>query len=131
MTSDRSTRARLALERDAAFRRLGRARGWAFTGAAALTAGFAALVWALAPGHSLSSASAATTAGHAASSAPASASSSKTAQMPSPADASALGLQGSSVGPVAPAAAPPSSAAAPTPSPQVAPTPAPAVSGGS
>src|ERR1700751_2981819 len=51
----RVDKSRAALARDAAILRVGRTRRWVIAGAAALTAGFAALVSAVAPGKSLAS----------------------------------------------------------------------------
>jgi hypothetical protein len=51
-------RPRAVLARDAALARVRRTRRWVIAGAAALTAGFAALVSAVAPGRSLASKSA-------------------------------------------------------------------------
>lgn len=81
-----------AQQRDAALLRLGSARRWVIAGAAGLSAGFAALVYLLAPGHSLTSARAAT---------PQEGSSTSTLtsqrgqpQLPAPAGPAALGLAG-------------------------------------
>ncbi len=83
------------------------ARRWVITAAVGLSAGFAALVYALAPGHSLSSARAATpeqtgTRSTVASDQPA---------MPAPASSAALGLGGSSQSAPAPATSAPAPAA--------------------
>jgi hypothetical protein len=124
-----------ALERDAALARAGRVRRWTIAGTAALTAAFAALVGAIAPGRSLGakrSAAATTTAS--------TASSSSSSAMPPLASAGQLGLQGPSQSPqpgpdqtqtnTSPQqSTPPAQQAAPAPQP--APTPAPVVSGGS
>lgn len=85
-------RTHAAERRDAAMARIGSARRWVITAAVGLSAGFAALVYALAPGHSLSSARAATpeqtgTTSSVPSDQPA---------MPAPAGPAALGLGGSS-----------------------------------
>jgi hypothetical protein len=53
MNPDPTDRPRAVLERDAALARAGRARRWVIGGTAALTAGSAALVSAIAPGRSL------------------------------------------------------------------------------
>lgn len=140
--SMRHTQSRAALARDAALDRISRARRWVIVGTAGLTAGFAALVSAVAPGKSLASkpqprteASAATASS--ASSASSGTSSSAIPRMPPPANSSALGLQGPDS---APAPAPQQSQPQSDPSqsqPQSAPAPAPAppappvVSGGS
>jgi hypothetical protein len=129
------------LERDAAIARVSRARRWALLGAAVLTAGFAALVSAIAPGRSLG-AKARATAYVAPRSAPRHAASHL--QMPPLASAGDLGLQGPSSAPQpaaapAPTPAPQQSSPAPAPSapspaaaaPAPQPQPAPAVSGGS
>lgn len=125
------------LERDAALARVSRARRWALLGAAALTAGFAALVSAIAPGRSVGAKGRATTY-VAARSAPRHTAAGL--QMPPLASAGDLGLQGPSSAPQSAAgptpspapqqpspSAPSPAAAAPAPQPQ----PAPAVSGGS
>jgi hypothetical protein len=147
-----------ALERDAALVRVSRVRRWMIAGAAALSAGFAALVSSLAPGHTLkpkSSSGGTVSASSTASTAPA-----KTYnRMPPLASPGDLGLQGPSSAPqsssqggggggaagaagggpggtnsqVTPdptqSAQPNPAQAAPAPAPQ--PAPAPAVSGGS
>ena len=86
-----------ALARDAAIARVGRTRRWVIAGTAALTAGLAGLVSAVAPGRSLASKTSshtetATAAGKAASGA--NASSSAVPQLPPVANPSSLGLQG-------------------------------------
>jgi len=127
-----------ALARDAAIARVGRTRRWVIAGAAALTAGVAGLVSAVAPGRSLASKSgvkteASTGAGRAATGA--SASSSAVPQLPPVANPSSLGLQGPSQPPQSvpnppqtqsQPSAPQSSSPAPTPTP----TPSPAPSSG-
>ena len=123
------------LERDAALDRVSRTRRWVIAGAAALTAAFAALVSAIAPGHTLGARAEAQTAGGA--SAPARGAGST--QMPPLASPAALGLQAPGQAPQAASA--PSQQAAPDPTQQgapntsqsvPAPAPAPApVSGGS
>jgi hypothetical protein len=92
-------RSRAVLMRDAALARVGRTRRWVIVGAAALTAGFAALVSAIAPGRSLASktssgvpASETASAGSVAASSSSSSRSSIPA-MPPPASAGDLGLQ--------------------------------------
>jgi hypothetical protein len=113
-TSTRSSRSLAQLERDAALRRVGRTRRWVIAAAAALTAGFAAVVSAIAPGrtgaHTQARAlgSTRTQPGRVAST-----------RMPPLANASDLGLQGPAG---APQATPTPSPAAPAPS-QVAPSP--------
>ncbi len=133
------------LERDAALSRVSRARRWVFAGAAALTAGFAALVASVAPGRTLHHATA--TGGAATPTVPAARgktlSASASPQLPPLASPGELGLQSPGQ---APQSAPsqqqsqsapdPSQAAAqtaasqPEPAP-AAPAPVPAVSGGS
>jgi hypothetical protein len=126
--------------RDAALARVSRTRGWVIAGAAALTAGFAGLVSAVAPGRTLSKNTAAG-AQTASASAPTASSSSAIPQMPPPANPSDLGLQGPNQVPSSPndpqsQSAPPQPQPQPDPS-QAAPAPAPApppppvVSGGS
>jgi hypothetical protein len=107
------------MERDAALDRLGRARRWIIVAAAALTAGFAALVSAVAPGRSL---------GHTRTPAAPRQTAAAAAVMPPVASPSELGLQGPNEAP-APAQSTPAPQAAPQPQPV--PQPAPAVSGGS
>jgi hypothetical protein len=104
-------RRRATLERDAALARVGRVRRWLIAATAALTAGIAALVYAVTPGRSAA-------ATHVKSSAPAASSRSSGLQMPPAAGAGALGLQGPAQ---VPSAAPPQA---------VAPAPAPAAGGG-
>lgn len=134
------------LERDAALHRVSRARRWMIAGATALSAGFAALVSSIAPGHTL----------HPKSRVPGELHASRTAaparrsdRMPTLASPRDLGLQGPSSTPRSSSApsgssagssqssaqvAPDSQSVAPDPA-QVAsapaPQPAPAVSGGS
>jgi hypothetical protein len=144
------------IERDAALARIGRTRRWVLAGTAALTAGAAGLVSAIAPGRSLgakpaqasqpavstTAAKSSATSGHA-----------TEPQMPPLADPSTLGLSGpsqapqasttdnSAATPPAPAQSAPSQAqsdaaaqsqAAPAPAPAPAPVPQPpVVSGGS
>jgi hypothetical protein len=131
-------RLQAAQARDAALTRVGSARRLTIAGSAGLSAGFAALVWALAPGHSLTSAKAATqpaagTRSQSGATSPAAASA-----MPAPASPQALGLGSGSFGDGAAASAPssaPASAPAPAsaaPTPQVVQPAAPSVvSGGS
>jgi hypothetical protein len=145
-TSARRSRSLAQLERDAALGRVGRVRRGLIIGAAALTAGFAALVSAIAPGRSAGHTKITRTSTRASPRVTAA-----VTKMPPLASAGALGLQGPSqppqtsgsdgagAGPAAPAqsqsAAPQSSAPSQSvPSPGAvapAPTPAPAVSGGS
>jgi hypothetical protein len=87
-----ANQSRAALARDTALERLGRTRRWVIAGTAALTAGFAALVSAVAPGRSLASKSPASTATAKATASTRGANSLPT--MPPPANASELGLQG-------------------------------------
>ena len=103
---------RAALARDAALERVGRTRRWVIVGTAALTAGFAALVSALAPGRSLASKS---SPGTKVAAADPSRSSSRSAipAMPPPANPGSLGLQGPNEAP-APAPSPQSQAPAPS-----------------
>jgi hypothetical protein len=135
-----------AMERDAALVRVTRVRRWLIAGAAALSAGFAALVSSVAPGHTLKSRSA--------SSGPLTAARTVTppkasTRMPPLASPSDLGLQGPSSAPQSAGGSSDSSSsqagpdpsqsgggasnpAAVAPAPQPAPQPAPAVvSGGS
>jgi hypothetical protein len=121
------------LERDAALERVSRTRRWVIAGAAALTAAFAALVSAIAPGRTLGAgAQAQTLEGTRASARAVTAT-----QMPPLASPADLGLQGPSQAPQA--ASSPSQQAAPGPTQQVTPStsqPVPAappapVSGGS
>jgi hypothetical protein len=118
-----------ALARDAALARVGRTRRWVIAGAAALTAGFAALVSAVAPGKSLVSTSHARTA--AATAAPSTrGTGSAIPTMPPPANPGDLGLQGPGQPPTAAPSQPqpqsaPSQQAQPTP-----PAAAPQSSGG-
>jgi hypothetical protein len=125
---------RAALIRDAALDRVRRTRRWVVVATAGLTAGFAALVSAVAPGRSLASK---TPSAGAPSSATASASTgSGIPAMPPPANGGALGLQGPDQAPSTPPeqsqpsqpSQPQSAPSQPTPAPQ--PTPPP-VSGGS
>jgi len=124
------------LERDAALDRIGRTRRWVIAGAAGLTAAFAALVSAIAPGRTL----AARAPGGGVAEARTSTQSASPAQMPPLASPSQLGLQGPDQPPQAassPSQAPSGQSQAPTQSdpsqaaPAPAPAPAPAVSGGS
>lgn len=132
---------RAALIRDAALDRVRRTRRWVLLATAALTAGFAALVSAVAPGRSLASKTSASTAASSATASASTASSSGSAipSMPPPAGANQLGLSGPNEAPSSgddqsqssqpSAPAQPQSAPAPAPAPQPA---APAVvSGGS
>jgi hypothetical protein len=110
------------LERDAALSRVGRARRWLIVAAAALTAGLAALVSAIAPGRTLGARAQVrvpVTNG--------SVRSASATQMPPLASPSTLGLRGPSVGPQAAPSQSGPSQAAPAPA-SAAPAP---VSGGS
>lgn len=122
-------RVQAAQRRDAALERIGSTRRWAIAGAAGLSAGFAALVYALAPGHTLSSAGAAT--GGSGSNGAVTATHGSQPPLPAPAGPSALGLQGggSSSEGSSPPPAPAQSAPAPAPAP--APSSPPVTSGGS
>jgi hypothetical protein len=105
-----SSKSGAARARDAALARIVRTRRWVIAAAAALTAGIAALVSALAPGHSLAAKSQ-TAANGATASASTSGDGSGIPRMPAPASSGDLGLQGPSQ--------------APSPSPAPAPAPAP------
>jgi hypothetical protein len=127
------TRSRAALARDAALARVGRTRRWVLAAAAALTAGIAALVSAVAPGRTLSAKTPAQT--EAAAPSTGQAASNAIPTMPPAAGAADLGLQGPSQ---APAPAQSQTQSVPQPQPQSQPTPppapqpsAPVVSGGS
>jgi hypothetical protein len=114
MTTD-DNRSRAVLARDAAFARVRRTRRWVIAGAAALTAGFAALVSAVAPGRSLASKSAVRTEASTGSS---SARQGSTAipQLPPAANPDTLGLGGASQQPqTAPSQPQNSQPAQPTP----------------
>jgi hypothetical protein len=107
-------RSRAVLARDAALARVRRTRRWVIVGAAALTAGIAALVSAVAPGRSLASKSAV----RAGASTRASVSSTAIPKLPAPADPNSLGLgaasqQPQSVPPPPPPASAPQPAQAP------------------
>lgn len=115
------------MARDLALGRIQRTRRWLIVAVAGMTAGLAALASALLPGKSLGAKSRSTIA----TSTPSRTSTTKSAatpQLPAPANAAQLGLQGPSVGP-APAAPAPESQPAPQQS-QPTPAPAPAPSGG-
>jgi len=149
----RQTQSRAALARDAALQRIGRTRRWVIAGTAVLTAGFAALVSAVAPGRSLASkaqprteAARATASARTGSTGSGSTRSGSTRSgsaipsMPPPAGAGSLGLQGPDQAPSVPQQSQPQSdpsapQSAPSQAqPQSAPVPAPAapaVSGGS
>ena len=150
--SKRHTQSRAALARDAALQRVGRTRRWVIAGTAVLTAGFAALVSAVAPGRSLASkaqprteASTATASGTGSTGTGSAGtgstrSGSAIPSMPPPAGAGSLGLQGPDQAPSVPQQSQPQSdpsapQSAPSQAqPQSAPAPAPAapaVSGGS
>jgi len=105
-----SSKSGAALARDAALARIVRTRRWVIAAAAALTAGIAALVSAVAPGHSLAAKSKTAPSGDVAS-ASTSSSGSGIPRMPAPASAGDLGLQG------------PSQAPSPAPSPSPSPAP--------
>ncbi|MFL5831133.1 MAG: hypothetical protein ACJ76X_14560 [Solirubrobacteraceae bacterium] len=122
------------LERDAALRRVSWTRRWVIAGAGALSAGFAALVASVAPGHSLASSRAAvakqaTTSASSGTPTRTGAAATRTPRMPPLASPSDLGLQGPSAAPQ-PAPSPESqprspAQSAPAPQTQAAPTPAP------
>ena len=129
-------RSRAVLARDAALARVSRTRRWIIAGAAALTAGFAALVSAVAPGRSLASKSpagtevASTSGGSATGSG---SSSSAVPKLPPAANPDSLGLQGPSQAPQpvpSPSqSSPPAQSTPPASAPQPA-APAPQSSGG-
>jgi hypothetical protein len=123
--STASSPSRAALMRDAALARVGRTRRWVIAGTAALTAGFAALVSAVAPGRSLASKSGAGT-GSVATPAASTLGPGSLPSMPPPANSSELGLQG----PNQPPASAPSQPAPQNGSGQAAAPPAPQSSGG-
>jgi hypothetical protein len=108
-----------ALARDAALGRVSRTRRWMIVAAAGLTAGLAALASVLLPGKSLGAKSPSAVAVHTQGAA---ASRSSTPQLPAPADAAQLGLQGAGQAPQA-STPPPQQA-------QPAPAPAPSTGGG-
>jgi F0F1-type ATP synthase membrane subunit c/vacuolar-type H+-ATPase subunit K len=132
---------RAALLRDAALERVRRTRRWVLLATAGLTAGFAALVSAVAPGRSLASktsASSVTASASAASASTASSSGSGIPSLPPPAGANQLGLSGPDGAPSpdqsqssgqSPSSAPAQPQSAPAPAP--APVAPPVVSGGS
>ena len=99
----RPDQSRAVLARDAALARVGRTRRWVIAGSAALAAGFAALVSAVAPGKTLKASGRAEAAAPTRST-PSSGRSSAIPAMPPAASAGDLGLQGPDQ---APAAAPP------------------------
>lgn len=86
-----SERSRAALLRDAALERVRRTRRWVIVGTAALSAGIAALVSAVAPGRTLASSSAKAGASPVAATGR---SGSAIPSLPAPASANELGLQG-------------------------------------
>jgi hypothetical protein len=83
-----------ALARDAALARIVRTRRWVIVATAGLTAGIAALVSAVAPGHSLASKSKSSAATASAAGATTAGGGSSVPRMPAPADPGSLGLQG-------------------------------------
>jgi hypothetical protein len=94
MTPRPGSQSRAALARDSALARISRTRRWVIAGAAVLTAGFAALVSAVAPGRSLASKpQTGTDPATTSASTSASTGSSSIPRMPPPANAGALGLQ--------------------------------------
>src|SRR2546421_1563719 len=92
-TSSGPDRSRAALVRDAAVARVRRTRRWVIAGAAALTAGFAALVSAVAPGRTLTAAKGATGTERSGAAASTASNGAAIPRMPAPANASDLGLQ--------------------------------------
>ena len=108
-------RSRAVLARDAALARVRRTRRWVIAGTAALTAGFAGLVAALAPGRSLASKSPAATEVASASgkTATGTRSASSVPQLPPAATPDSLGLQGGLQGP----SQPPQAASSPSQNP--------------
>jgi hypothetical protein len=126
-----SNKSSAALARDAAIVRVRRTRRWVIAGTAALTAGLAALVSAVAPGRSLAS----KTSSHAGTTTGAgrSASSSAVPQLPPVANPGTLGLKGPSQAPQSvpnPPQTQTQSAPSPPQSSSPAPTPSPGGSGG-
>ena len=132
-------RSRAVRARDAALARVSRTRRWVIVGAAALAAGFAALVSAVAPGRSLASKSAAQTEASTAtgsssswrgasgsSSSGGASSASSVPQLPPAANPDSLGLQGPAQPPQSVPSSPQSSAPAQSTPPAAAPQPAPA-----
>lgn len=119
------------LERDAALQRVSRARRWLILAAGALSAAFAALVSAIAPGHSLGARpqvqtlASGSTGGSAASQGSRPASSASAAKMPPLASPGDLGLQGPTQDPQA-ASDPSAQSVQPGPSQSVAPVQNPA-----
>jgi type IV secretory pathway VirB10-like protein len=87
-------RSRAALVRDLALERVSRTRRWLIAAAAALTAGFAALVAAVAPGRSLASKTGSAAPGVVSAGVTSSSSRNGIPAMPPPAKPSELGLQG-------------------------------------
>jgi hypothetical protein len=85
-SSTQQSRGSKSLQRDAALGRIARTRRWLIAGAAGLTAAFAALVSAVAPGHSLAARHASGT----------ESGSTSPDQLPPLANPSSLGLQGPS-----------------------------------
>ncbi len=137
-TPGRDDKSRAALARDAAISRIGRTRRWVIVGTAALTAAFAALVSAVAPGRSLASKStgrtSTTTAGTGARARSSSSSVTAIPQFPPAANPSSLGLQSPNQPPQSVPSQPQTTTSAPAPSapaPQpAAPQPAPQSGGG-
>jgi uncharacterized membrane protein YgcG len=113
---DRGNQSRAAVARDAALRRVTRTRRWTIAGSAALTAGFAALVSAVAPGRSLTPKSQARTEASTAQPSSRATGSSAIPNLPALATPSDLGLQGPDQAPQSVAPPPQAPAAASPPS---------------
>jgi len=135
MNTGSANQSRAALARDAALDRISRTRRWMIIGAAGLTAGFAALVSAVAPGRSLASkSSTGTETPTASASARGTTSGSSIPSMPPPAKSGdlGLGLQGPEQAPSSdqsqPQSTPPPQQSDP---PQAPPSQGPVMSGGS
>lgn len=116
MDPDRPDRPHAVLERDAALARVGRTRRWVIGGTAALTAGAAALVSAIAPGRSLGAKPASVKT----SAAPVTTANTAAPQLPPLASPSSLGLAAPSA---APGSAPQSDPSPSQPQQQSAPAP--------
>jgi hypothetical protein len=124
MTPRPGSQSRAALARDAALVRISRTRRWVIAGAAVLTAGFAALVSAVAPGRSLASKSqAGTDPATTSASTRGSTGRSSIPRMPPPANAGALGLQSPGQAPSADQSQPPADQSQPQSVPSAPPAP--------